>query len=49
MDDIARLQLNKMIQVNNVADQTQLIRNLKHSQFLRQNINDIRFVLCNCC
>ena len=41
MDDIARLQLNKMIQVNNVADQTQLIRNLKHSQFLRQNINDL--------
>jgi len=41
MDANARLQLNKMIQTNNVSDQTELIRNLKHSQVLRQNINDL--------
>jgi hypothetical protein len=41
MDDNQRLQLNRMIQENNVTDQTQLIRNLKHSQILRQNINDL--------
>ena len=41
MDANSRLQLNKMIQTNNVSDQTELIRNLKHSQILRQNINDL--------
>jgi hypothetical protein len=41
MDTNARLQLNKMIKENNVSDQTDLIRNLKHSQVLRQNINDL--------
>jgi len=30
-----------MIKENNVVDQTQLIRNLKHSSVLRQNINDL--------
>jgi hypothetical protein len=41
MDDNARLQLNKMIKANNVVDQTELIRNLKHSYILRNNINDL--------
>ena len=41
MDDKARLQLNNMIKQNNVTDQTELIRNLKHSHILRQNINDL--------
>jgi hypothetical protein len=41
MDDNARLQLNKMIKANNVSDQTNLIRNLKHSYLLRNNINDL--------
>jgi hypothetical protein len=41
MDDNARLQLSKMIKENNVVDQTQLIRNLKHSSILRQNVNDL--------
>jgi len=41
MDDKAKLQLNKMIQSNNVIDQTELIRNLKHSYILRTNINDL--------
>jgi hypothetical protein len=41
MDDKARLQLQKMIKANNVEDQTQLIRELKHSQILRNNINTL--------
>jgi hypothetical protein len=41
MDDKQRLQLANMIQVNNVEDQTELIRNLKHSQVLRNEINNI--------
>lgn len=39
MDDDARLQLQKMIKANNVEDQTELIRNLKHSMILK---NDVR-------
>lgn len=41
MDDNARLHLNRMIKENNVTDQTNLIRNLKHSTVLRKNINDL--------
>ena len=41
MDDKQRLQLANMIQVNNVEDQTELIRNLKHSQVLRNEINNM--------
>lgn len=41
MDDNQRLQLQKMISANNVEDQTQLIRNLKHSHILRENINNL--------
>jgi hypothetical protein len=41
MNDNERLQLNKMIQTNNVVDQTELIRRLKHSQILRSNINNL--------
>jgi len=39
MDDKQRLQLANMININNVEDQTDLIRNLKHSQVLRNEIN----------
>jgi hypothetical protein len=39
MNDKQRLQLQNMIQENNVEDQTELIRNLKHSQILRKEIN----------
>lgn len=39
MDDKQRLQLANMIQTNSVEDQTELIRNLKHSQVLRNEIN----------
>jgi len=41
MDDKQRLQLNNMIKTNNVEDQTELIRNLKHSQVLRNEINNM--------
>ena len=41
MDDKQRLQLQNMIKVNNVLDQTDLIRNLKHSQVLRNEINNM--------
>ena len=41
MDDNQRLQLANMIKVNNVEDQTELIRNLKHSQVLRNDINNM--------
>jgi hypothetical protein len=41
MDDKQRLQLQNMIKTNNVEDQTDLIRNLKHSQILRNEINSM--------
>jgi len=41
MDDNQRLQLQKMISVNNVEDQTGLIRELKHSYILRENVNNL--------
>ena len=50
MDDNQRLQLQNMIKVNNVVDQTELIRNLKHSQVLRNEVNNmimIKNVLSN--
>lgn len=41
MDDKARLQLQKMIKANNVEDQTELIRSLKHSQILKNDVNTL--------
>jgi hypothetical protein len=41
MDDNQRLHLQKMITANNVVDQTDLIRDLKHSHILRNNINSL--------
>ena len=41
MDDKQRLQLQNMIKTNDVSDQTELIRNLKHSQILRNEINNL--------
>lgn len=41
MNDNQRLQLQNMIKVNNVADQTELIRTLKHSQILRNEVNNM--------
>jgi hypothetical protein len=39
MDDNQRLHLQKMISANNVEDNTELIRQLKHSHILREDIN----------
>ena len=41
MDDNARLQLQQMIKANNVEDQTGLIRELKHSVLLRNDVNNL--------
>ena len=38
MDESARLHLQNMIKTNNVTDQTELIRQLKHSEVLRENV-----------
>ena len=39
MDDNARLHLQKMIKANNVEDQTELIRELKHSVILKKDVD----------
>lgn len=41
MDEKQRLQLQKMIAANNTEDQTELIRNLKHSSILRNDLNNM--------
>jgi hypothetical protein len=41
MDDNQRLQLQKMISENNVDDNTNLIRELKHSRILREDVNNL--------
>ena len=41
MDDNARLQLQQMIKINNTEDQTELIRELKHSHLLQEDINTL--------
>ena len=41
MDDNQRLHLQKMIALNNVNDSTDLIRNLKHSHVLREDVNNL--------
>ena len=41
MNDGDRLQLQKMIKSNNVEDQTELIRELKHSHILEDNVNTL--------
>ena len=41
MDNNARLQLQQMIKANNVSDQTSLIRDLKHSDTLKENIQTL--------
>jgi hypothetical protein len=41
MDDKQRLQLQNMIKANNVEDQTELIRELKHSEVIRNELNNM--------
>jgi hypothetical protein len=44
MNNSQRLQLQNMIKANNVEDQTQLIRNLKHSQILKDEVNTMMLI-----
>ena len=44
MDDKQKLQLQKMISENNVEDQTELIRKLKHSVIMKNEINNMLFL-----
>ena len=41
MDDNQRLQLKSMINENNVIDKTDMIRKLKHSKILRNEVNEM--------
>jgi hypothetical protein len=41
MDDSARLKLQQMIKANDVKDQTDTIRELKHSSLLRENVKQM--------
>lgn len=41
MDDNQRLHLQQMISANNVEDNTDLIRQLKHSHILREDVNNL--------
>ena len=41
MNEKERLQLNKMIKINNVEDQTNQIRKLKHSSILEKEIKEL--------
>jgi hypothetical protein len=44
MDDKQRLQLQNMIKANNVEDQTELIRNLKHSIVIRDEVHNLSLI-----
>ena len=44
MDDIQRLQLQNMIKLNNVEDQTDFIRQLKHSDVLKNEVNTMLLI-----
>ena len=46
MDDNQRLHLQRMISTNNVEDTTSLIRNLKHSHILREDVNNLIMLKC---
>ena len=41
MDDKQRLQLQNMIKANNIENQTEFIRSLKHSQIIRNDVNNL--------
>jgi hypothetical protein len=44
MNDSQKLQLQKMISANNVEDQTELIRTLKHSHIFKNEINSMMMI-----
>ena len=41
MNDLEKLELDKMISANNTVDHTEHIRKLKHSQKIKNNIDSI--------
>jgi hypothetical protein len=41
MDEKQRLHLQKMLAANNVEDQTEIIRQIKHSDILRNDVNNM--------
>jgi hypothetical protein len=45
MDEKSRLKLNEMIKENNVTDQTELIRELKHSSIIREETKRLLEIL----
>ena len=45
MDENSRLHLQQMVKANNVDDQTELIRELKHSQLLQTDINALLVIM----
>lgn len=45
MDENQRLQLQNMIKANNVEDQTDTIRQLKHSQIIRNDVNRMIIII----
>jgi hypothetical protein len=45
MDANARLHLQEMVKANNVEDQTELIRELKHSHLLQEDINNLIMIM----
>ena len=47
MNQTEKLQLQKMITENNVEDQTELIRQLKHSVVLREDVNNLLLIKSN--
>ena len=47
MDNKQKLQLQQMIKENNVEDQTELIRQLKHSEILSSEINKLLSIKAN--
>ena len=44
MDEMQKLHLQKMIAANNVEDQTELIRQLKHSNIMRNELNQMLLI-----
>jgi len=44
MNDQQKLQLQNMIKSNNIEDQTQLIRDLKHSQIIKKELESINII-----
>jgi hypothetical protein len=48
MDDNQRLKLQNMIAANNVENNTELIRQLKHSHILRQDVNNLVMLKVEC-